>query len=243
MRTIFDKEPSDWRDLQKKVAQAFTEMRCLAEIEKIVKTARGSVEVDVFVLDATRSPALEYLCECKHWNSRVPKSVVHSFRSVVADYGANAGFLISREGFQSGAVEAARHSNLHLLSWVQFQEKFFDNWFRAMADRLAVMVTDVFDYMNVLDDRIYPILSSSKKAQGDYYALFKKFSCFVYCNKYMQQITDRIEFPIKSIDPRGDIESTPVILFETPRGYFETMFAEMPRAIDLFKLWLLRYQV
>jgi hypothetical protein len=59
----------------------------------------------------------------------VPKTVVHAFRTDMDEIGAHVGFIISAKGFQSGALEAARNTNIELLSWDEFQERFFARWF------------------------------------------------------------------------------------------------------------------
>jgi restriction endonuclease len=114
---IFSGEPTDWFDLQNKVAQIFNEIGCIVEEEKEIVTTRGSVNVDVYVQDITKLPNLTYICECKHWESSIPKSIVHSFRTVIADYGAHVGYMISKKGYQSGAYEAAAWTNIMLLTW------------------------------------------------------------------------------------------------------------------------------
>ncbi len=76
------------------------------EIEKTVVTTRGSVNIDVYAEDPEQNPTTRYICECKLWRNRIPKDVVHALRTVVADFGANWGFVISQEGFQTGAHEA-----------------------------------------------------------------------------------------------------------------------------------------
>jgi hypothetical protein len=35
------------------------------------------------------------LCECKYWRSAVPQAVIHGFRTVVGDIGANKGYAIA----------------------------------------------------------------------------------------------------------------------------------------------------
>src|SRR6266851_2396647 len=118
---IFDREPEDWRELEAFVQQMFAEMGCTAEVRRTIETVRGEVNIDVYVEDPTGTPAHIYLCECKHWTKAVPKTVVHAFRTVVADFGANRGFLISNAGFQSGAYEAAQKSNVELVTWDELQ--------------------------------------------------------------------------------------------------------------------------
>jgi hypothetical protein len=52
-------------------------------------------------------------------------------------WGAHRGFIISSDGFQSGAHEAAEHSNVDLVNWSEFQRLFAERWFRTfMAPRL-----------------------------------------------------------------------------------------------------------
>jgi hypothetical protein len=112
-----ERDPESWQDLQALTAKAFMEMGCQPEVEKKVATVRGTAEIDVYVQDPTHTPPLILLCECKHWSKRIPKYVVHAFRTVAADLGANRGYVISKAGFQSGAIEAARNSNIaNLLS-------------------------------------------------------------------------------------------------------------------------------
>jgi len=92
---IFDRKPRDWRDLQAMVHQAFQEMGCKSFLEKIVRTARGRSVVDVYVKDDMTTPPSRYICECKLWSRRVPKSTVQQVRSLVQDAGATHGIIIS----------------------------------------------------------------------------------------------------------------------------------------------------
>jgi restriction system protein len=59
-----------------------------------------------------------WLVECKCWSARVSKAEVMAFRAIVADVGADRGWLMAENGFQSGAVEAATFSKVHLSSMV-----------------------------------------------------------------------------------------------------------------------------
>ena len=121
--------PETWIDLQNAVARILTESGLEAETPKLIETARGRVEIDVFAVDKTQKPPIVYLCECKHWKTAVPQTMVHSLQTVVSNYGANFGLIISSNGFQSGALEAAQYSNVHLFTWLQFQELFEERWF------------------------------------------------------------------------------------------------------------------
>ena len=122
--------PTDWRDLQKQAALILSECGLKADVDKRIRTVRGTVNVDVFASDPSQTPESVFLCECKRWKTRVTKMVVHALRQVVTDYGANWGLIISAAGFQSGAIEAAQSSNVRLLTWAEFEKLWADRWIK-----------------------------------------------------------------------------------------------------------------
>lgn len=149
---LIEKEPgTDWRDLQERVAAILGECGLAAETGRVLATARGTVEIDVYATDPAATPPAIYLSECKRWASNVPQSEVQAFRTTVADAGAHFGLFISARGFQSGAYDVVRHTNVHLLSWTQFQELFLERWcrrhwiptFRSAGGPLATYVEPV----------------------------------------------------------------------------------------------------
>jgi restriction system protein len=123
--------PKDWRELQDKAAQILSESGFEAHTDCEISLARGTVCVDVLARDPSATPSATYICECKHWQSAVPRNVVHAFRMVVVDAGAHRGFVISSGAFQSGAYEAVEHSNVDLVNWPEFQHLFIERWFRT----------------------------------------------------------------------------------------------------------------
>lgn len=169
--------PDSWRDLQDQVAQIFEECGFETEVEKRIETVRGTVDIDVFAEDASQAPPVIYLCECKYWQSAVPKSVVHALRTVTSDFGANWGFIISSAGFQSGAYEAAKHSNTRLFTWEEFQEIFADRWFeRYMVPLLAKEADPLVEYTEPFNSRISRKAGAlSKEAQAQFRALQEEY--------------------------------------------------------------------
>jgi len=148
-------EPANWRELEELVAQILGECGMEVESPKIVETVRGSVEVDVFARDVDTTPDSFYLCECKYWDCNVPRAIVHAFRTVVSDSGANTGLVVAKLGFQPGAIEAARHSNVSLLSWPEFQDLFAVRWFVNHMIPLARRELDPFiEYTEPVNSRI-----------------------------------------------------------------------------------------
>lgn len=123
--------PDSWQSLQVEVGRMLSECGFAFEVEKKIQTARGTVELDVYAEETVRGRKYVITCECKYWKSRIPQSVVHGFRTVVQDIGANIGYIISMEGFQSGAVTASDLTNLSLVTWQEFQSLFEDSWLEA----------------------------------------------------------------------------------------------------------------
>src|SRR6516162_241671 len=98
---ITSRQPEGWQELQEAVGAVLRECGFTVEIEKKLDAARGTVEIDVYSEEVVNGRKYVILCECKHWNHRVPQSVIHGFRSVIADSGANLGYIVSSAGFQS----------------------------------------------------------------------------------------------------------------------------------------------
>lgn len=146
MGPIFDHEPADWPQLQVLVAQLFSEIGCDVRVSERVKLVRGEKEIDVLVRDSHTTPRSVYLCECKFWNKAIPQEVIHAFRTVVADFGAHRGFVISRIGFQAGAKQAVVNTNVDLLTFEELQSLFFDRWRVAMGRRYMVEADQLFPY-------------------------------------------------------------------------------------------------
>jgi hypothetical protein len=143
---IFDYEPADWRELQDRVAQLFSEIGCDVKVGEQVTLVRGEKEIDVWVRDPQTTPPSVYLCECKFWSKRVPREVIHSFRTVLSDFGAHRGFIISRAGFQAGAKDAVTKTNLDLFTFEEFQSLFFDRWRIAMGKKYRPYSDRLFPY-------------------------------------------------------------------------------------------------
>jgi restriction system protein len=120
--------PTDWKDLQFQVARVLEECGMAVSVEQLIHTPRGDVVIDVYAEESIAGRRNLIIAECKHWASRVPQSVIHAFRTVIIEAGANQGYVISRAGFQSGAVRAISQTNLELLTWLEFQDAFEPIW-------------------------------------------------------------------------------------------------------------------
>lgn len=191
---IYSTEPNGWRDLQDKIASILRVCGCEAEVERTIETVRGKVDVDVYAIDPIASPKLTYLCECKYWSNAVPKSVVHGFRTVVSDYGAHVGFIISKNGFQSGAYEAAQNSNVRLVNWFEFQGVFVDRWKEGRYANLRPMFEELFEYYDYLSAPIGNAISGHPERMNEYGAFLKRFSSQADANPWNRMLEPK-RFP------------------------------------------------
>lgn len=225
---IIEREPQDWRELQNLVAKILDELDCSAEIDKTIKTVRGTVAVDVFVKDPSHTPPLVFLCECKYWSSSIPKTVVHAFRTVVADFGANRGYLISKVGFQSGAIEAAHNSSVELMTWAEFQNTFYDRWLQAMTERLYEPADAIFEYMDVLADRMNAVKWTEDR-RLQYENLFFRSGIYVHANRWSQFASrEKKHFPIEVHDPNCPRGAQSMVQLNNYREYFDLAYAAAP---------------
>lgn len=53
--------------------------------------------------------------ECKCWRHRVGRNIVSAFKTVTDDIGAHKGIVVTTQGFQSGAIEAAGSYGIALM--------------------------------------------------------------------------------------------------------------------------------
>ena len=147
--------PDTWQDLEASVARILRECRYDVEVQKNVQLARGDVNIDVWADDHS-SPRNIVAIECKFWTAPVTKTIVHGFRTVVGDSGANTGLIISSSGFQKGAIEAAAYSNVRLLTWTEFQTMFAERWFKQyMSPTLGEETDPLHEYTEPINSRIF----------------------------------------------------------------------------------------
>lgn len=201
---ITSEVPSSWKELQDLTAKILTECGLVAETEVNLKTVRGMSEVDVLVEENIKGRKYKILIECKYWNKKVPKSVVHSFRSVVGDTGAHVGYIISKSGFQSGSYEAAEGTNIELLDWCSFQNIFEDKWYwEYFVNESFIKTKEIESYLEPLS-KIYNWVDYLSDVDRDYvvdlYRHNRAFGVLLFLSyPFFPQVTgryDKIKLPI-----------------------------------------------
>lgn len=143
-------EPKNWRNLQDEVCRYLNEAGYIAETPKTIKTVRGHVEVDVYA-ESNKELIKSFICECKYWNSPIPKEKIHAFRTVTHDSGSMLGIIISKNGFQSGAYEAAYCSNILLKDWTGFIDLIKRQWLTNQMAKLVKISSPLSVYTDPMD--------------------------------------------------------------------------------------------
>lgn len=172
--------PKDWRELQAGVCRLFNEIGLTAEVEVPLKTPRGTVTVDVFAVDHESVDKIQYIVECKNWDSAIPQAVVHAFTTVMHETGANLGFIVSKHGLQSGATKYTENTNILGLTYQQLQERYFKVWWqRYFCVQIAAAADHVNQYVEPLNrwrDRFLENLHPQELSR--FYELQKRYAPF-----------------------------------------------------------------
>lgn len=208
-------EPAHWKELQNNVAEILNECGYETLVEKTIQTVRGNVTIDCFAEKQNGHRTIIF-AECKFWSKRIPQSIVHSFRTVVNDSGANSGFIISKAGFQKGAIDAVENSNITLMTYNEFLERHQMEWLNFVIARNFEIGQELLPYtqfdfvpkeLSELDENnkveFYKILELSKKDCIDfltlkehYYALPKHVISLDEVDKRIQEYRKRLPIEV-----------------------------------------------
>lgn len=147
---ITNEVPISWKDLQDKVCKYLNQAGYRAESPKTIAHVRGTAEVDVFVT-AKDELLKQFICECKYWETPVPKEKINAFRTVVQDSGSMLGIFISKNGYQKGAKEAAYCTNVLLKDWDGFIELIAEQWLKHRFKHVLRIAYPLGVYTDPLD--------------------------------------------------------------------------------------------
>lgn len=112
----------EWFNFQEKIAEHFRSLGVQAVTNKTVKGVRTEHDIDIYATSKYLGTNIKWVIEAKYWNTKIPKEKVLALRTIVDDIGADKGFIISQVGFQSGAIEATKNTNIQLYT---FEELIF----------------------------------------------------------------------------------------------------------------------
>jgi hypothetical protein len=101
---------------------------------------------------------------------------VHAFRTIMHEIDANRGYIISRTGFQAGAIEAAHANNIELDTYEQFQEVYFTKGFGKRLWAIEHAIGNFNVYYEPLGRPGYHLLSDDEERTA-YGTVWNKY-CF-----------------------------------------------------------------
>ena len=150
---------ANWQEYQEEVAAFFRSLGLEAETNVTVKGVRTTHDVDVLVKSRHVGFTVAWIIECKHWKRRVTKLHVLALREITADLGADRGILLSEGGFQSGAIEAAALTNVHVKSLVNLGET-------ASTEIMAMRLKELYDRIEECRQRYWDIPKGKRIDSG-----------------------------------------------------------------------------
>jgi len=159
----------NWRTYQAQVSALFRAAGCNAEVEKLVEGVRGKHKVDVYVTFDQYGIRCSWIIECKFWKRSVTKEKVMALGGIVADCGADRGIIVSRRGFQSGAIRAANKTNITLTSIEDLQLYISEKTdeLETLRERLAEAESQLDDAENELSEYRCPDCGSKLVARQE----------------------------------------------------------------------------
>lgn len=141
---------ANWKEYQEEAAEFFRALGLHAQTDITVQGVRTTHDVDVLVKSHHAGFDVTWIVECKHWNSKVSKLHVLALREIVSDVGADRGILLAENGFQSGAVEAAALTNVHITSLANVRKT-------ASADVYSMRLRELYDRVEVCKEQYWDI--------------------------------------------------------------------------------------
>src|SRR3954452_14354103 len=135
-----------WQRYQEEAADFFRSLGLQASTDVTLQGVRTKHDVDVLVKSSHVGFKITWLIECKCWQMPVSKLHVLALREIVADLGADRGILLSEAGFQSGAIEAATLTNVHVTSLRELAGT-------AKSDIYAMRLRELYDRVEAARER------------------------------------------------------------------------------------------
>jgi hypothetical protein len=175
MPLITSRMPDRWEELEETVAAILLECGMESTRTVTLKLPRGSVDIDVVAKEAIDGIQSLIICECKNWRTNIPKEIVHAFRTVMGEIGANRGYIISRVGFQTGAYEAAEATNISLVTFEEFQERYFEKWYKARLWEIERNIGNFNVYFEPLGRPGYHLLETDQE-RAAYETVWNKYA-------------------------------------------------------------------
>lgn len=120
------REESEWYKFQEEIKNHFESLGATASSNVRIQGSRGYHDIDVLIRPKFFGKEIIWIVEAKNWTSNVSKEKAMALHSVVQDIGADRGFIISSKGFQKGAYEYVKNTNISLVNFEDFKNSTKD---------------------------------------------------------------------------------------------------------------------
>jgi restriction system protein len=150
---------ASWRAYQEEAAEFFRSIGTQASTDVTVQGVRTKHAVDVLVEIDLVGFSVRWVIECKHWKDPVSKLHVLALREIVSDLGADRGVILCENGFQSGAYEAAKFTNVQVTSIAELSDT-------SKAAMISFRLRQLFDRSCTARERYWEIPKAERIARG-----------------------------------------------------------------------------
>lgn len=110
-----------WYDFQEEICTHFKSLGFESVTNKTLEGVRTNHNIDIFVNTKFLGQDVKWIIEAKKWKSKINKLQILALRTIVDEIGADRGFIISENGFQKGAIEATKNTNITLLTFEELK--------------------------------------------------------------------------------------------------------------------------
>jgi len=148
---------------------------------------------------------------------------------------------VEQAGFQQGAIESAENTNVHLVTWEEFQKAFYERWFGAMESKLITVSVEVRELGDYFNRRTTSVLHAIPQRVQELQSMQRRFSPYNFAG-VTSFLGRKLQFPLTVIDPRPGAQDGAKITFPDARSYFDTLLACAQPAIAAYEEFIEKYQ-
>lgn len=198
---------NDWFTFQEEICTYFNSIGANSETNIKLNGIRTSHDIDILVKTKFLGHNLTWLVEAKKWQRKISKFQVLGLRTIVDDIGADKGFIISEKGFQRGAIEASKNTNIKLLTFeelkLQTKEFIEDEILKTYRHRLEILETRYWSHSKLMRKKY-----GLRGEPGDFPTNFSGHSLLLIARSAIDEAVDHV-YPINldtfSKEKRGDL--------------------------------------
>ncbi len=206
------------------------------EVNHVVEGVRSKHAIDVYVTFDRWGLLHTWIVECKLHARAITKADVETLKSIASETGASLAFLLSESGFQSGALDAARKTNVVLTSLEELRTKSRDDVMRealiAVENQVLVLRDKMFREFTC-DVESGPGYVRSRVRDGvdgeRYYSMFGLIAM-------LNMALDRVRLGYLPVTVPGDFDKDPDAYIRCTT--LDQFVAEATRVVQRVETWV-----